>query len=175
MPVSPDQILKTIMLERQKLHGYAWIVVGEPELAEDVVQEACLKAMENADQINDEQHLKYWLRESIRLRGMAARRKRLAQASQLSSEVLGLLAEVKIDDTNEDYNQRLAALRHCVDLLGDKSRDTLALRYGKGMKPAEIADKTGRPLQSIYKMITRTHATLRDCILDRLSTRGGTK
>ena len=172
MPISPDQILKTIMHERQKLHGYAWIVVGDPEEAEDVVQEACLQAMKHAEQINDQQHLKHWLRESIRLRGMAARRMRLKRASQLSLEVLALLAEVKLDETNEDYNRRMAALRHCIDLLGDRSRDTLALRYGKGMKPAEIAEKTNRPIQSIYKMITRTHSTLRACIIKRLAGRG---
>lgn len=172
MPVTPDQILKAIMQERQKLHGYAWIVVGDPTAAEDVVQEACLQALQNADDINDEQHLRGWLRESIRIRGMAARRKRFAQASQLSMEVLSLLAEVSTETTNEDYEQRMAALRQCIDLLGDKSRDTLALRYGKGMKPAKIAEKTGRPLASVYKMITRTHKALRECVVTRLSTKG---
>ena len=161
------------MRERQKLHAYSWIVVGNPTLAEDVVQEACLQAIKHADEINDEKHLRHWLRESIRLRGMAARRKRATQASQLSLEVLGLLAEVRTDVSNEDSERRIEALRHCMDLLGDKSRDTLALRYGRGMKPAEIAEKTGRPIQSIYKMITRTHASLRECILKRLSAKGG--
>lgn len=160
------------MRERYKLHAYSWVAVGDPSLAEDVVQEACLQAVKHADEINDEQHLRHWLRESIRIRGMAARRQRLAQASQLSQEVLGLLAEVSFDTWNDDYERRMAALRHCMDLLGDKSRDTLALRYGQGMKPAEIAEKTGRPIQSVYKMITRTHASLRDCILKRMSAKG---
>lgn len=160
------------MDERQKLHGYAWIVVGDPSAAEDVVQEACLQAVQNVDTLNDETHLKRWLRESIRLRGMAARRKRLAQAAQLSTDVLNLLADVSLNQTNEDHNQRMDALRQCINLLGDTSRDTLALRYGKGMKPAEIARKTGRPLSAVYKMITRSHAALRNCILDRLSKKG---
>lgn len=172
MPVSSEQILQTIMRERQKLHAYSWIVVGDPSLAEDVVQEACLQAVKHADEVNDEEHLRHWLRESIRIRGMAARRKRLAQASQLSQEVLGLLAEMSVDTSNDDYERRMAALKHCIDLLGDKSRSTLALRYGRGMKPAQIAEKTGRPIQSVYKMITRTHASLRDCILKRLSDKG---
>ena len=173
MPITTDQLLKTIMDERQKLHGYAWIVVGDPSAAEDVVQEACLQAVKNAETINDEQHLKAWLRESIRIRGMAARRKRMDQATQLSQQVLDLLAQTSTNQTNEDHNKRMDALRHCIDLLGDTSRDTLALRYGKGMKPAEIAEKTGRPLSAVYKMITRSHAALRNCILDRLSKKGG--
>lgn len=169
MPVTSEQILETVMSERQKLHAYAWIVVGDPTSAEDVVQEACLKATQHADKINDPDHLRAWLREAIRRRGMAVRRKRMTQASQLSLEALSLLAQVSVDLSNDDYKRRMEALRHCMDLLGDKTRDTLALRYGKGMKPAKIAEKTGRPLQSVYKMITRSHASLRDCILNRLS------
>lgn len=173
MPINSDDILKAIMRDRPKLHGYAWIVVGDAEAAEDVVQEACLQALKNVDQINDEQHLRGWLRESIRIRGMAARRLRMKQASQLSPEVLNLLAAVSEERSSEDYNQRMAALQQCFDLLGDNSRDTLSLRYGKSMKPAEIAEQTGRPLQSVYKMITRAHASLRDCILRRLSAKEG--
>lgn len=172
MPVTPDLILKTVMRDRPKLHGYAWVVVGDPDLADDVLQEVSLLALEKAEQINDEPHLQGWLRESIRRRGMAVRRERFNQAAQLGQDVLAMLAEVDTPEFNQDHAERMKALRHCIELMGDKSRQTLALRYGKGMKPSQIAEQTQRPVRSVYQMITRAHASLRDCILHRLSTKG---
>lgn len=173
MPVTPDLILKTVMRDRPKLHGYAWAVIGDPDLADDVLQEVCLLALQKADQLNDEQHLQGWLRESIRRCGLAVRREQYNRAAQLSEDVLELLAQANNEVLNIDHTQRMKALRLCIELLGEKSRQTLLLRYGRGMKPAEIAEQTQRPVRSVYQMITRTHTALRDCILERLAAQGG--
>lgn len=173
MPVTPELILKTVMSDRPRLHGYAWVVVGDPDLAEDVLQEVSLLALQKTDQINNEQHLQGWLRESIRRHGMSARRARFKQAGQLSPEVLTMLAAVNAQASSETQVERMKALRHCIELLGSQARQTLAMRYGERMKPAEIAERTGRSLRSVYQMVTRSHATLRQCILKRLSPKGG--
>ncbi|MFK7788081.1 MAG: RNA polymerase sigma factor [Phycisphaeraceae bacterium] len=170
MPITPDLIMSVVMKSRPRLHGYAWVVTGDPDLAEDVLQEVSLLALQKADQINDEPHLQGWLHESLRRQGLAARRKHLAQATQLSSEVLSMLAVVQVEQHNAGHADQVKALRQCIDLLGEKSRDTLALRYGKNMKPAEIAEKTGRPVRSVYQMITRAHTSLRECVTTKLAT-----
>lgn len=144
-----------------------------PDLAEDVLQEVSLLALQKADQINDETHLYGWLNESIRRQGLAARRKKMSQAMQLSSEVLAMLADVQVDLQNADHTQKVRALRDCIELLGEKSRDTLALRYGQNMKPAEIAEQTKRPVRSVYQMITRAHTSLRKCVNIKIDSQGG--
>lgn len=172
MPVTPDQIMSVVMKSRPRLHGYAWVVTGDPDLAEDVLQEVSLLALQKAEGINDETHLLGWLHESIRRQGLAARRAKMSQAMQLSSEVLAMLAEVQVDQHNANHASQVKALRQCMELLGDKSRDTLAMRYGDGLKPAEIAEQTDRPVRSVYQMITRAHTTLRQCVTKRLSSEG---
>ncbi|MBX2850243.1 MAG: sigma-70 family RNA polymerase sigma factor [Phycisphaeraceae bacterium] len=174
MPVSSDLIMSVVMKRRPRLHGYAWVVTGDPDLAEDVLQEVSLLALQKKGQINDETHLLGWLHESIRRQGLSARRAKMAQAMQLSSEVLAMLAEVQADQHNAGHAAQVKALRQCIELLGDKSRDTLALRYGKGMKPAQIAQQTDRPVRSVYQMITRAHTSLRQCVTKRLSSEGST-
>ncbi len=173
MPVTPDLIMSVVMKSRPRLHGYAWVVTGDPDLAEDVLQEVSLLALQKADQINDQTHLQGWLHESLRRQGLAARRKKMNQAAQLSSEVLDMLAAVQVDQRNAGHAQQVKALRQCIELLGDKSRDTLAMRYGKNMKPAEIAQTTNRPVRSVYQMITRAHTSLRQCVTAKLASKGG--
>lgn len=173
MPVTPDQIMSVVMKSRPRLHGYAWVVTGDPDMAEDVLQEVSLLALQKAQDINDETHLQGWLHESIRRQGLAARRAKMSQAMQLSSEVLAMLAEVQVDQGSASHAEQVKALRQCIDLLGDKSRDTLALRYGQNMKPAEIAEQTNRPVRSVYQMITRAHTSLRQCVGKKLESEGG--
>ena len=172
MPVSSDLIMSVVMKSRPRLHGYAWVVTGDPDLAEDVLQEVSLLALQKADQINDETHLHGWLHESIRRQGLTARRARMSQAAQLSSEVLAMLAEVQVEQHNAGHTAQLKALRYCIELLGDKSRDTLAMRYGDGLKPAQIAEQTSRPVRSVYQMITRAHTSLRACVTKKLQAEG---
>ena len=173
MPISSDLIMSVVMKSRPRLHGYAWVVTGDPDLAEDVLQEVSLLALQKAEDINDETHLQGWLNETIRRQGLAARRKQLSQAVQLSSEVLAMLADVQVELHNADHTQKVRALRDCIELLGDKSRDTLNLRYGQNMKPAEIAEQTNRPVRSVYQMITRAHTSLRDCVNSKIESEGG--
>ena len=173
MPISQDTIVTTLIRNRSRFIGYAWVVVGNPQLAEDILQDVTLAAIKKADQIQDEQHLHAWLRRAIRLRGLELRRNQLGKARLLSPEVLDLLEQA--NHTRQDTNEsdRMESLRQCAEQLSDKAKATLAMRYGEDIKPAEIAKRTGRPIKSVYQMITRAHTTLRKCIRARLDREGG--
>ena len=159
------------MQQRAELIGYAWLVVADPDVAEDVFQEVSVAAIRKADEINDEDHLVGWLYQAIRLQGLKARRDRSRRAQLLSSDVLEVLAESRDEQADESTKQ--VALRECVNRLQGVTRDILELRYGQNLKPAAIAQSTGKNIQTIYKTITRAHSALRDCVNDRLSKDGG--
>lgn len=173
MPISQDTIVTVLIRNRSRFIGYAWVVAGNPQLAEDIIQDVTLAAIKKADEIQDEEHLHAWLRRAIRLRGLELRRNQLGKGRLLSPEVLDLLEQASLtrQDTNE--SERMEALRQCADRLSDKAKATLAMRYGEDIKPAEIAERTGRPIKSVYQMITRAHTSLRKCIGDRLKAQGG--
>lgn len=167
MPVTPDQIIQTIIRQRSALIGYAWVVVGDADTAEDLLQDVSLAAVNKADQIIDADHLTGWLRRAIRLRGLELRRKQLKRARLLSPDVLDFFEQAQEQKPTDDA-ERMAALRHCIPKLSDNAQKTLALRYGEGVKPSDIASRTGRSLKSVYQMITRAHAALRECVRLRL-------
>ncbi|MEM9346950.1 MAG: sigma-70 family RNA polymerase sigma factor [Planctomycetota bacterium] len=167
MPVTPDQIIQTIIKQRSTLIGYAWVVVGDADTAEDILQDVSLAAVKKADQIIDADHLAGWLRHAIRLRGLEIRRKQLKHARLLAPDVLDLFEKAQ-EHVPADDAERMAALRHCIPKLSDNAQKTLALRYGEGVKPGDIATQTGRSIKSVYQMITRAHASLRECVRLRL-------
>ena len=169
MPVSSDIILETLNRHRLDLTGYAWVVVGDPQLAEDVYQDILLIAIKKADQIDSEQHILPWLRNAIRLRGLEIRRNRSRHASLLDPEVLDLLEATANTQSAVSESRQMESLRVCVDALPVKSRDLLGLRYSHDLKPAEIAEKSGKSHAAVYKSINRIHLLLKDCVKRRLA------
>ena len=171
MPVQSDVIVRVLIQQRAELIGYAWLVVGDPDLAEDVFQEVSVAVIRKSDEIRDAEHLSGWLYQAIRLQGLKARRDRGRRAKPLSNEVLESLAKSGVDAEAESAKQ--AALRECVNRLQGVTRDILEMRYGQNLKPAAIAKNTGKNIQTVYKTITRAHSALRDCVNQRLSKDGG--
>lgn len=176
MPVPSEIVVKVLMQQRADLIGYAWIVVGDPETAEDVFQDVSVVAIRKCDEIENDEHLIGWLYNAIRLEGLKARRNQQQARQLLRPEVLQVLEQVRSQGHGqtqaEQESDYLPALRECINLLQGEVRKVLELRYGQNLKPAKIAKLTGKKIQTVYKTITRSHSTLRDCVEQRLSARG---
>lgn len=166
MPVSVETIVETLNRHRASLIGYAWVVVGDAQLADDIYQDISLLAIRKADQITDDQHLLPWLRKAARLRGLELRRN-LGRQYLLEPHMLDLF-ETRRADTEPSDSERMASLRRCVQSLPAHSRKLLTMRYGQDLKPAQIAEQIGKSDQAVYKSIKRIHLLLADCVKDRL-------
>lgn len=173
MPVRIEQIVEVLHQHRSGLIGYAWVVVGDAQLADDVFQDVSLAAIGKADQIIDADRIVPWLRQAIRLRGLEIRRNRGRHAAFLSPDVLDLFEKVDSDMVHANETDRMASLRRCIDTMPKHTRDLLALRYEKDLKPREIATQLGKSDQAIYKAIKRIHIALAQCIKERLRATGG--
>lgn len=172
MPVSVETIVETLNQHRVSLIGYAWVVVGDAQLADDVFQDVSLIAIRKADQIQCDEHLLPWLRKAVRLRGLEIRRNRGRQFNLLEPEVLDLFEHASVNRESNSDSDRMASLRRCIDAMPKHSRELLSLRYANDLKPAEIAKKTGKSDQAIYKAIKRIHFALADCVRQRMRTLG---
>lgn len=173
MSVRIEQIIEAMHQHRSSLIGYAWVVVGDAQLADDVFQDVSLAVISKADQIVDAQHIVPWMRKAIRLRGLELRRNRSRHAAYLSPEVLDLFEYVETDIARGSESDRMASLRQCIDVMPKHSRDLLSLRYERDMTPKEIAVKVGKSDHAIYKSIKRIHVALAQCVKERLRAIGG--
>lgn len=171
MPVSVETIVETLNRHRVSLIAYAWVVVGDAQLADDIYQDISLVAIRKADQITDDQHLLPWLRKAARLRGIELRRN-LGRQNLLEPHVLDLFEHTPGQAAHAKDSDRMASLRRCIESLPSRSRELLALRYEHDMKPARIAEHTGKSDQAIYKAIKRIHLLLADCVKERLKALG---
>src|SRR5262245_27784987 len=146
------------------LEEVSWIrrlareLVADRELAEDLVQETCVVALERAPR--EAQKLRSWLAEVLRnllrqhARGQGRRRARETEAARAEAlEPADALVE-RVLLQRELVNAVLA--------LEEPYRSTVLLRFFEELPPREIARRTGAPLATVQSRLTRALARLRE-------------
>ena len=64
------------------------------------------------------------------------------------------------------------ALAHCLEILPDKSRQLLVLRYEQSLTLGEIASQVNSTLDAVHKALSRLRVRLQDCVSRRLTALG---
>lgn len=169
MPIEEAIIVQVILRQRLQLLAYARTIVRDSHKAEDVLQEVTMLALKKKNELNEVTALPSWLRRTTRFQSLAAIRDQSREnTDSLSPEVLD-----KLDafwEENEPKNKRrIELLDECVSQLTTNSQEIIALRYMKGMRGKDVAEKLGRKVRTVYMALTRIHSTLRECVERKLT------
>lgn len=157
---------------RHLLLVYVRAIVGSRQACEDIVQEAAMICLRKHDDVPDEAAFEGWIRRVCRFQALKHlerhRRERPAEAEQLA-----VLAEAELaEEAADTADDRLSALRACVERLPPSSRELVRLRYAEELPGEEIARRLGRPINTVYVTLCRLHKALADCVRGRLAREG---
>lgn len=131
---------------------------GDRGLAEDVVQETFLRAIDQAHQLRDDAGLLAWLvRIALRL---AADSKRKRRRETLPGELPDHASASSPEGTLAAAQDALA-VRAALDKLSERWRTLLVLRYFSGFSTQEIAEITGKKEPAIRKDLERARARMK--------------
>ena len=137
--------------------------------AEDVLQETFLVVTRKAGEFVPGTNFVAWACAIARLKLLEARRK--ASRPVLSEAAMVALCE----DAPEEafFDERLGALRSCVEKLAPKARELVWLRYHSELGSAEIAEKTGWKDGAVRVALTKARGFLRKCVQRQVAAGGG--
>ena len=131
---------------------------------DDVLQEAGVTMWEKIGQLENAERFLPWARVIVRLKCHSAinasRRSRLV----LCDEAVRLIAD-EIDTVDrERYEDKLRALRKCLQRLPSHQRDLVLAPY-RGEGPIQdIAKLAGKSANALYKQLGRLREKLSDCV-----------
>jgi RNA polymerase sigma-70 factor (ECF subfamily) len=140
-------------------------ILGRPHDAEDVTQESFVAAYRAIGQFRGEGSLRGWL---VRI----ATRQAFRRLSQRRPDAeLDTVGEARLADTSTDPTRVVVAaerrddVRRAVSKLAEPSREVVALRFFGELSLAEVAETTGRPINTVKTHLRRGLERLRPVLV----------
>jgi RNA polymerase sigma-70 factor (ECF subfamily) len=148
-----DQIVGVF---HQDMYRYAAWLCRDKAIAEDVVQEALLRAWKSLDALRDDAAAKPWLLTIVRrenARYFERKRLEMVDIDNLTASQSALLSEQPDDD--------LSDMREAIFSLQDDYREPLVLQVLMGFSTNEIAEQMGLKQGAVLTRLHRARAKLK--------------
>ena len=153
-----EEFKRDILRLQPRLQRTAESIIGDPDSAEDAVQEAVISLWEQRATIKESKDLERLSLTIVKRRSIDQVRKEKPLLS-IDAESL-LLTEPPQDDLEERY--QLA--RKLVDQLPKRQRDAILMKYEEGLSNEEIEKATGMSRTHLYATLSRAYTSLRNAI-----------
>jgi RNA polymerase sigma-70 factor (ECF subfamily) len=155
------QIFTRLLKENQsRIQVYIRVFVPHWADADDILQETALVMWQKFDTYVVGSDFAAWGIGIARNFVMKFNQRRFDKRVKFSSDIVRLLEETAVTDADERDDDRAQAIRQGLARLSEADTELLALKYKRGYTVVKIAQKTGRPLQGLYKAMARIHKTL---------------
>ncbi len=163
MDASPDPRTAELLAHSRWIEALAIRLVGDPSVADDVVQSTWLAALRTSSPPRG--NVRSWL---SKIAGNVARETHRRESQRADVERNAAHAE-HLPSSGElaARAEAEAKLVEAVLTLEEPHRELLLLRYFEGLRPEEIARRSGVPASSVSKQLTRAHARLRERLEER--------
>ena len=145
----------------QDMYRFAAWLCRDKAIAEDVVQEALLRAWKSLDSLRDDAAAKHWLLTIVRrenARYFERRRLETVVIDKLTASQAALLAETP--------DRELDDLREAIFELDDDYREPLVLQVLMGYSTNEIAEMMGLKQGAVLTRLHRARHKLKDSVAE---------
>jgi RNA polymerase sigma-70 factor, ECF subfamily len=156
--------LVTLMTQYQgRLYVYILSLIGDPNSANDVLQETNIVLWKESAQYVPGTNFKAWAFRIAHFQCMAYRQRRLRDKVLFSDEVIAALA-IDAKEVDETYEERTVALGRCLEQIPARSREALRLRYAEQMAVKEVAAQMHRTANAVSQLLFRARQWLMACV-----------
>ncbi|BDS06888.1 hypothetical protein NT6N_19280 [Oceaniferula spumae] len=169
---SPEDVAKWLLEKQSHIIAYARVIVQDMQLAEDIFQDVCVRAVKMSAEFDSAEGTVRWAMKAARNKAIDYLRKTRREVAMFSPELLDRLSDewmgVTYHAQQDDGQQAVYKnLEYCLAKLTKRTRALLDMRYGDGRKPNEIAAMVDQKVTAVYKTLTRANSTLKSCMENR--------
>lgn len=169
---SPDdqtkQFLSLLMASQRQISSYIGVLVPDFHDADDIFQQTIAVMWEKFSQYRPGTDFAAWGIRIAYYNILRYRREKGRFKVHYSDSVFQSFCEV-MEKKYTQTDEKLSALRHCLQKLSSPDRQLLHLRYGMNQAVQRIAEQYHQSAQSVYRALTRVHLILLRCIRRALS------
>ncbi len=146
----------------QDMYRYAAWLSRDKAIAEDVVQEALLRAWKSLDKLRDEGSAKQWLLTIVRRENARYFERKRLETIDIDNLTASQAALLAVEDNDE-----LDDMRQAIYELDDEYREPLVLQVLMGFSTNEIAEQMGLKQGAVLTRLHRARARLKEKMAER--------
>ena len=140
-------------------------MLGDADEADEVVQEAFVRAWERLEEFDPDRRFYPWVFTIARNRCLnAIRRRRTWGFASLSGDDPPALAASEATETRVEDRELGRALEECLGTLPDEQREVFDLRHGEDFTYAEIAAALEITHGTVMSRLHRARRKMRECL-----------
>jgi len=160
-----DEFMRLYLANERRLYGFIMALVPNWADVDDLIQETALVMWSKFDEFQPGTNFSAWSLSIARYRVLNYRKEKKSERRQFSLSVLEAI-DNKLHEAveNDAFQNRRAALQHCLSELRPPDREIIDLRYRPGATTKSVSEYLGRSIHSIYKVLNRIHSQLLFCI-----------
>ena len=162
-----DEFIELYTAYESRLRGYVLSLVPRWSDAEEISQRCSLILWKKFDQFESGSSFYAWACQVARLEAKDYRKKTARERLIYSDELIDSVAELAAE-MSEELPERAKALQHCVERLPAHHRELLRLRYDERRSVGSVAKLVNKPIEGVYKSLSRIRQALYLCINARL-------
>jgi RNA polymerase sigma-70 factor (ECF subfamily) len=165
-----QNFLSLYVKSQKRIYGYILSVVSNWSDTEDIMQETTSLMWQKFDDFQEGTNFSGWGIQIAKYKIREFRRKS-RKLSELSEQVLNTLAS-RAETYYSEPDVQLTALEKCIKKLKTEDMALIQMRYEDGATIKDMALRLGRPIQGLYKVMARIHASLVICVRRSLAMEG---
>ena len=141
--------------------------------AEDILQEVKMFLWRQFDKFEAGSNFRAWARTIATHQILNYRRAVKKRIGASLDDAFVEAVAMEIDRQGEGLERRSDALLVCVRKLPEAHRKIVQWRYYEDCSVAEIAGRTQRTTEAVYRLLSRIRAVLSDCVVRQTAEQGG--
>lgn len=163
MDTGPE-FVQLLTRHQRPLYGYIMTMMPHATEADDVLQETNLALMRKAADFEEGTNFLAWACRVAYYEALNQYRRRKREHQLMADEsVLEDVAE-RAGQRAGEFDERLVALRSCLQRINPKHRELLDSFYGEELSIEHMSERHGRSNSGLRVTLHRIRATLMDCI-----------
>jgi RNA polymerase sigma-70 factor, ECF subfamily len=169
--VEPDEFVAIYTRHEQKLYRYVASLLASPNDVEDILQETARILWQKFDQYRPDEPFLPWACRIAHFEVLNHYQRERTRQKHFQPAVIEVLAEARLEH-DELFEAQSRWLGECIEKLAETDRRLIEQRYASKNTLAEMASKTGRTANALYKSMQRVRRTLLECVDRGLESEG---
>ena len=172
-PAVPDaEFVELFTRHQRRLFLLILEQIPEPVEAEEILQNVNVVIWRKCRRFEPGTNFLAWAAAIANLEVLKYRTQRAREKLVFSEEFLASVAQ-EVLQRSDELERRRTALKTCLEKLSRQDRTLIETRYAPGESGKGLAERIGRPVNSVYQSLGRIRRALWECVERQLKLEAG--